>query len=176
MIKKFKNDSESQLTWFKKMIFGILASALLFVAGCDRSSTAPEVRIVDTTSGIIYMYGKVLTSVHLPNGETADEITTYIDFVMTLKLLKVGEDKVRFYGLEGTDVGKNGNNVYPGCTHPDDCPVYGRMTDNETFEISISNQGRNYTASGSVRTVNVLLEGVYQTENVTIRYELNGKR
>jgi hypothetical protein len=176
MKKKGARYSEKQISWLKNLLLGLIALSILIIAGCSGSSTGPDVRIIDTTSGDIYMYGKELTTVHLPNGETEEETTAYIDFVMTLKLLQVGEEKVRFYGLEGADVGKSGNYVFPGCTRSDDCPVYGRMTTNETFEININNQGRSYTATGSVRTVHVQLEGVYQSENVTIRYELNGRR
>jgi hypothetical protein len=168
--------SEKQISWLNNLLFGMLVLSIFIVAGCSGSSTGPEVRIIDTTSGDIYMYGKELTTVHLPNGEKADEITAYIDFVMTVKLLKVGEESVRFYGLEGADVGKKSHNVFPGCTQSDDCPVFGRMINSETFEINISNEGRSYTATGSIRTVNVELEAVYQSENVTIRYELNGRR
>lgn len=176
MKKKSARKSEKRMSWLHNLLFGMFALSIFIVAGCSGSSTGPEVRIFDTTSGDIYMYGKELTTVHLSNGETADEITTYIDFVMTVKLLKVGEESVRFYGLEGADVGKKGHNVFPGCTRSDDCPVFGRMTGNETFEININHQGRSYTATGSIRTVNVEMEAVYQSENVTIRYELNGQR
>jgi len=169
--------SKNKFIW---LIILLLTAGLFLFKGCSDSSTSlgppPEDEIVDRISGMMLVRGLKTTTIYSHEGEEPDVDSEHINFLVKLKLSREKEDAVRFYGLEGADTGKFDHMAFPGCTHPDDCEVYGRMTGIQNFEVDLNNQGRTYKAKGTVQTVDFKIEAEYQYQNVTIHYDLTGER
>lgn len=94
------------------------------------------------------------------------------EFSVNAQLVKDKVDTVRFYGLEGADAGIAEKKVFPNCTHPNDCRVYGRLHPSGEIEINIENDGRSYSALWSDNT----LRGTFSHGEFSVKYDLSWKR
>lgn len=146
--------------------FAIFLSVILF--GCSVDSKEP----VDNISGVYYLRG---TQTHsgLSCFNCLDYEAPYInytEFSVYVKLVKDKVDTVRIYGLEGTDAGIAEKMLFPDCTTPDDCKVYGKRTPSGEIEIDIEHNGRRYQASGYITS----LTAHYSHGNVSVEYDLSG--
>lgn len=168
----------------KKQIFVLLMICILggsmIFAGCGGSSTGPEKEFFDPVSGIMLVRAEKTTNIYsdwpIPEGDDPEIKTEIINFIFVLKLSREIEGQVRIYGLEGADVGKYDHRVYPDCINPNDCKVYGTMSDNTNLEVDLENNGRTYVATGSIQTMDFNIQAEYQHENVVIQYDLTGER
>ena len=117
----------------------------------------------------------------IPEGEEPSEVTSRYDFLMLIDFKTGDDNQVRFYGLEGADVGKRDYYLYPDCTNPDDCKITGTL-DGEDLTINIQSNGRSYQAEGAIRRIihsnnnygSAELTATYKYQNTTIEYRLEG--
>jgi hypothetical protein len=162
------------------LIILLLMAGLFVFKACSDSSTSlgppPDDEIVDSISGLMLMRGVKTTTTYFPEGEKPDVESEHVNFLVKLKLSSENDDSVRIYGLEGADTGKFDHRVFPGCTHPDDCKVHGRMTGIRNFKVDLNHQGRTYKATAVYQTVDFDIQAEYQYQNVTIHYDLTGER
>lgn len=160
------------------LIFGLAS-----LKGCSDSLTNPpdpkneeEEEFEDKISGIMYLRGQKITTTYsdwpIPEGEKPTVESTYIDFIISLKLDPENPERVRIYGLEGADVGKYENMIYPNCTNTNECKVFGEMTGERSFTVDLENQGRTYTATGAFKSTDYKIVGEYNYQNIIIRYDL----
>ena len=165
---------------FVWLIILLLTVGLFLFKGCSDSSTSlgppPDDEVVDSISGLMLVRGLKTTTIYSPEGEEPYVDSENVHFLVKLKLDREKEDAVRIYGLEGADTGKFDHMAFPGCTHPDDCEVYGTMTGIRNFEVHLDNQGRTYKATAVYQTVDFDIQAEYQYQNVTIHYDLTGER
>lgn len=93
---------------------------------------------------------------------------------------QVDENTIRIYGLLGADAGRAEYAVFPECSKPDDCNVFGTKTGEHEWEIDIQNGPRTYHAEISLKKfINLnefILEGRYEYQNRSVEYLLDGKR
>ena len=161
----------------------ILFIPILFIIGlstfssCSESMTVPE---EEPLSAVIYLYGQQITSTYsawpIPENEEPIVDTTGIAFFTKFQSIHGDENQLRVYGLEGADVGKRGNQLFPGCEHPDECRITGTLI-NEEFSINLTNDGRSYQAKGFIyQTYDPYVEmtATYNYQNTTFEYELKG--
>lgn len=158
---------------------------LFLIKGCGDSSTNmddDEDVEADQISGIFYVTGEEIRTIYsdwpIPEGEEPSRDKTRIGFIMKIQKIGDGDDQLRIVGLEGADVGKYDNRVYPDCSTPDECKIYGSLI-GEDLEIEIENNGRSYQAAGSIyQTYEPYVEmtATYNYQNVTIQYELEGEK
>ncbi|TVQ06078.1 MAG: hypothetical protein EA359_01650 [Balneolaceae bacterium] len=114
-----------------------------------------------------------ITCVHCSGSQPYEQRTTYS---FNVEWTADSPDRIRFFGLEGADAGASRYRVFPGCTHPDNCEVYGKIIGLEEFEIDIEHEGRRFRANGVFRTVSVELSGQFTFDDITITYDLSGNR
>lgn len=137
-------------------------------------------RIIDRTSGIFYLYGTRITvedpCIHCPSDQ--DYLREIVDFSVIAKLDPDNWDRVQFYGLQGADTGDMDKRVYPDCTRSADCEIFGSisLSDGGRYEIDIENQGHRYYATGVLSSTTIHLQGQYTYEDITIDYDLSGKK
>lgn len=164
---------------------GVLIVAVIgqfILAGCSNDASGPDAggEFVDRISGNFYLEGfkieKRFSDWPIPPDEEPSIDTTRIDFSLTIVLPDPEQDEVRFYGLSGADVGESDHRVYPGCTVPEDCKVFGQRTDLEEIAIILENDGRMYHGFAYVRTNYIGVQAEYQYQNITIEYDLDGQR
>lgn len=155
---------------------------MIVVSGCvDSGDTA----IDDTISGIYYLSGP-RTTIEDPCIHCApetSELREYMDISVVARQDPDDRERIQFYGIQGVDTGEFEKRVFPNCTRSADCEVFGKITSSNTFqtnggafEIDIENNGRRYQATGSLGTSTIDLKGQYTYEDITIDYDLNGKR
>lgn len=133
----------------------------------------------------LFVYGKKVTTTYsdwpIPEGDKPTVDTSGISFIMLRQIKKYS---FQIYGLEGADVGKRDNLVFPNCTDMDECKIRAKITGQSKFKINLNNEGRTYKATGQFRKVEFLfghvvdltMEAEYQYQNLTIKYELGGER
>lgn len=159
------------------VLLGILG--LFVIKGCGDSSTGNE---DDRVSGILLVGGKEIKTTYsdwpIPEGDEPAKDTTSIGFFLKIQEVGYGNDQLRIVGLEGADVGKYDNRVFPNCTNPEECKIYGKLA-GEDLEIDINNNGRSYQATGKIyQTYDPYIEmtATYKYQNITIEYNLEGGR
>lgn len=135
-------------------------------------------KINDTISGIFYLKGPRLTiedpCFHCAAGE--DTLREIVSFSVIAQLDHDNPERIQFYGIQGADTGDFDKRAFPDCTRSADCEVFGRIISGRAFEIDIENNGHRYQATGSLGTATIDLQGQYTYEDITIDYDLNGKR
>ncbi|MEX2410846.1 MAG: hypothetical protein WD607_05640 [Candidatus Paceibacterota bacterium] len=159
-----------------KYIF-ILFLLLVLMMGCvDTDPDKSEFN--DRFSGIFYLHGTRTTvedpCLHCAIGQ--DTLRETVTFSLFTRLDHDNPDRIQFYGLQGADTGDFGKRVFPDCTRSADCEIFGGIHSEELFEIDIENDGHHYQANGSIRFVDIELQGRYTYDNITIDYDLTGKR
>jgi len=144
---------------------------LLF--GCTNSSVEPD-KPVDNISGIYYLRGEQTQSGLSCFNCSIDEdpYTNITEFSVYVKLVKDKVDTIRIYGLEGADAGTAEKMVFPNCTSPDDCKVYGKRKPSGEIEVDIEHNGRRYQASGYFGS----LTAHYSLGDISVDYDLSGKK
>ncbi len=147
-------------------VLALFLSVILF--GCSVEPEEPD----DNISGIYYLRG---TQTHsgLSCFNCLDYDAPYInysEFSFYVKLVKDKVDTVRIYGLEGADAGTAEKKVFPNCTSPDDCKVYGKRTPSGEIEIDIEHNGRKYQAMWSISSLTARLS----YGDVSVDYDLSG--
>lgn len=175
-MKNFRRNSIG-LLMIMLMIFGFAS-----MKACSDSLTNPpdpkneEEEVEDRISGIMYLRGQKITTTYsdwpIPEDDKPTIDSTYIDFIISLKLDPENPDRVRIYGLEGADVGKYEYMIYPNCTNTNECKVFGEMTGERSFTVDLENQDRTYTATGAFKSTDYKIVGEYNHKNVTIEYDL----
>lgn len=155
----------------------------VFMAGCVDSD---PIKIIDTTSGIYYLSGSRVTvedpCVHCPAGQ--DTLRESVSFSVIIQIDPDNQRRVQFYGIQGADTGDFDKRVFPGCTRSADCEVIGAIQTGGAFEIDIENNGHRYRATGTInRSVyddegryRIVLQGQYSYNDITIDYDLEGKK
>lgn len=154
---------------------------LLMIKGCGDSSTSPDDEEEgDQVSGIFYVRGKEVRTIYsdwpIPEGEVPSKDEERISFIIKIQKIRTGSDQLRIIGLEGADVGKYDNRIYPDCTIPEECKIYGNLV-GEDLAIDIENNDRSYQATGKIyKTYEPYLEmtATYSYQNVKIEYTLEG--
>lgn len=158
---------------YKYMMTNFLLTALML--GCVNSG---DTEIHDNLSGIYYLEGPRITvedpCIHC--APETNELTERISFSVIARLDHDNPERIQFYGIQGADTGDFGKRVFPGCTRSADCEVFGRIISGGAFEIDIENNGHRYQATGSLGSATINLRGQYTYEDLTIDYDLNGKR
>ena len=154
----------------------LILMTVLFITTCKNHSVDPT--SMDEISGVYFLEGLKITFLTLSESETEDVTVDTTYFALPTKVLEDFDkkDTLQFIGLEGADVGKNGNRVYPDCSVPDECKIYASLT-GEIVEINLSNNGRTYKAQGSLRIRNkpiIELESEFRYQNLRIQYFLSG--
>lgn len=149
---------------------------VLFITACKNHSVDPA--SMNEISGVYFLEGLKITFLTLSDSENEDVIVDTTYFTLPTKVLQDFDkkDTLQFIGLEGADVGKNGNRVYPACSVPDECKIYASLI-GDIIEINLSNNGRTYKAKGSLRIRNkpiIDLESEFLYQNVRILYFLSG--
>lgn len=176
-----------QLKWMWFVLF-LSCISMAGLAGCGDLFSGfdkEDGRKNDNSSVLYAMRGnQIITSYSewpIPEGEEPSEVTSRYDFLMLIDF-KSGDDKqVRFYGLEGADVGKRDHYLYPDCTNPDNCKITGTL-EGEDLTINIQRNGRSYQAEGVIRRIihnnndygSAELTATYKYQNTTIEYRLEG--
>lgn len=93
---------------------------------------------------------------------------------------QIDENNIRIYGLVGADAGRAENAVFPECSNPENCKVFGTKTGEHEWEIDIQNGPRTYNAVIKLKEMIDLneftLEGTYEYQNKSIEYVLDGRR
>ncbi len=139
---------------------------------------AGDPEINDTISGIYYLQGPRIKvedpCIHC--APESNELTERINFSVIARLDHNNPDRIQFFGLQGADTGDMDKRVFPDCTRSEDCEIYGRIISGGAFEIDIENNGHRYQATGSLGTATINLKGQYTSDDVTIDYDLSGKR
>lgn len=170
---------------YRFVYIGILLVAMIgqfILAGCSNDASGPDAggEFMDKISGDFYLEGfkieKRFSDWPVPPDEEPSVDTTRIDFTLTIALTDPGQDTFRFYGLSGADAGESGHRVFPGCTVPEDCKVFGQRTAPEEIEIILENEGRTYHGFTYVRRNYIEVQAEYQYQNITIEYDLEGQR
>ena len=170
-----------QINGIGLLIIMLLVFGFASMKGCSDSSTDPydsknEEEVVDRISGIMYLRGQKVTTTYsdwpIPEGDKPTVDSSYINFIISLKLDQKNPEKVRIYGLEGADVGKYENLIFPNCTNTNECKVYGEMTGLRSFTVELENSGRTYTATGAFKSTDYKIVGEYNYQNITIQYDL----
>ena len=153
-----------------------------FLISCVDSS---EVEIEDTISGIYYLSGPRTTMGKSCTRCPADQdsLREYISFSVIARLDHDNRERIQLYGIQGADTGELDKRVYPDCTRSEDCEVFGYIVpsgefvvNGGAFKIDIENSGHRYQDTGSLGTSTIDLKGQYNYEDITIDYDLNGKR
>lgn len=154
-------------------------SGFLGLYSCDDSSTDPD-KEGTAISGLLYVSGNQITKRYsdwpIPENDVASVDTMRVGFLVKIHSIRGEENSIRMYGLEGADVGKRENYLYPDCKHPDDCEIVGMLV-GEDLEIEITNNDRSYQAEGKIyQTYDPYLEmtATYNYQNITIQYEVEG--
>jgi hypothetical protein len=149
------------------------------ISSCGDSLTVPG-EDQEPLSSLIQLRGEVITTTYsnwpIPENEEPSVDTTRVGFFVKIHSLPGQNNEVRMYGLEGADVGKRGNHLFPDCSHPDDCKIIGTLTD-EKLNIDLRNNGRTYKAEGFIyQTYDPYVEmtATYNYQNMMIEYELEG--
>lgn len=168
----------------KLLIIALVFSLIGFLAfnSCSDSSidTDREEGKDKTVSDLIYLRGTQIITKYsawpIPENEVPAVDTTRISFIMKIHSIRGERNSIRIYGLEGADVGKREDYLYPDCKDPDDCIVTGKLED-EVLDIQLTNNGRSYEASGNIyQTYDPYVEmaATYSYQNTTIEYDLEG--
>lgn len=148
---------------------------MAFMVGCMLFGD-PE--IDDNLSGIYYLDGPRTTveepCIHCPAGQ--DSLREFVSFSMIAKLDRNNPERIQFYGIQGADTGDFGKRVFPDCTRPAECQVFGEIISGGAFEIDIENNGHRYQATGFLSRYNIFLKSQYTYDGITIDYDLTGKR
>lgn len=151
---------------------------VLFLSGCSDSSTNTGVN--ENVEGVYSIQGEKIVTRYsdwpIPQHEEPAVDTLGVDFLLVIATAEGKEDTIRLYGVEGVDIGEGDNRVFPNCTVPDECEFFGTLV-GEDLEISVSNNGRSYKATGNIyQTYDPYLEmtAVFNYQNVTIHYEVEG--
>ena len=114
----------------------------------------------------------------VPPGEEPKEEGFSHGFVMLIQ--KMDDDQIRIVGLPGTDTGRGDDAVFPDCTHPNNCKVFGSKIGKFEWEIDIQHGGRSYNATLTLKRFIDLnqftLEGTYEFRNRSIKYRFDGER
>ncbi len=162
----------------------LIIIALLFsiLIGCSTGSTEPEPpeppEPFDRISGIFFLDGTRTTvedpCFHCPAGE--DTLKERVSFSLIAQLEHDNSERIQFFGLQGADTGDMDKRVFPDCTRSADCEIFGTFESEAFFEIDIENNGHRYQASGSIGEVEIELQGQYSYDDITIDYDLSGKR
>lgn len=117
----------------------------------------------------------------IPEGEVPAVERYGVHFFMLIKINNRVNNLVRLYGLEGADVGKRDQYLYPDCNPEADCKVIGTL-DGENLTIDLQHKGRSFQAEGEVRFFEdseysiAEITATYQYKNTTIQYILEGSR
>lgn len=170
-----------QKRWLKVVLVYSLIGFLAFNSCSDSSIDTDTDGEEDTTvSDLIFLRGTQITTKYsawpIPENEVPAVDTTRISFIMKIHSIGGERNSIRMYGLEGADVGKREDYLYPDCKDPDDCIVTGKLED-EVLDIQLTNNGRSYEASGNIyQTYDPYVEmtATYSYQNTTIEYELEG--
>lgn len=109
----------------------------------------------------------------IPEGDKPRVDTSRIGFIFGKEINK---DHFRILGLDGADVGKRGNQVFPNCPDSGKCEIIGNMTGPESFKVNLNNDGRTYNATANFGTSGFEMEGEYNYQNVNVKYDLLGER
>lgn len=153
----------------------LFAWVLIFMTGCVDSG---EMELEDRLSGIYYLNGPRITieenCFHCAAGE--DTLREIVSFSVIAQLDHDNPEQVQLFGIQGADTGDLDKRVFPECTRSADCEVFGTIISGGAFEIDIENNGRRYQATGSLGTATIDLKGQYSYDDITIDYDLNGKR
>ncbi|MDX1640670.1 MAG: hypothetical protein R3220_03170 [Balneolaceae bacterium] len=170
-----------QEMWYWGVVLFALVGLLVF-NNCGDSLTVPDKddNKNEILSEVIFMKGRLIATKYsdwpIPENDVPEIDTTRIGFLMKVQSINGEENSIRIYGLEGGDVGKREDYLFPGCTHPDDCRIIGTLTD-EALQINLTNNGRTYQAEGSISNAYnpyVHMTATYNYQNTTIEYELEG--
>lgn len=162
------------------LLFSLLG--LLAFNSCSDSLEGPNTddEEDDIISALMYLDGIQITTTYsawpVPENDVPEVDTTRIGFLVKIQSIDGEKNSIRIYGLEGADVGKRENYLYPDCENPDDCKVIGTLAEEE-LEIDISNNGRSYQAEGKIyQTYDPYIEmtGIYNYQNIIIHYEAEG--
>lgn len=144
-----------------------------FILGCSESSNGGIDEPVDTITGYYSLEGYNSLIVDKEQGNI-EETRFYGADILYIKLQDDGS--IRFYGLLGGDTGRDEHKVYPGCTHPDDCPVLGNSTSPEGYRVQIENEGRVYEANLEILTTRIYMTGSLKYEGREIVFKMDGQR
>lgn len=164
-----------------KYLLAIVLLTVLMLSCVD--SGDPEFN--DTISSIYYLRGPRTTvqdpCVHCPAGQ--DSLREIVSFSVIARLDKENKNRIQFYGIQGADTGEFGKRVFPDCTRSADCEVFGEIisggafvNNGGSFEIDIENDGHRYHSTGFLSTSTINLQGRYTYDDITIDYDLTGKR
>jgi hypothetical protein len=118
----------------------------------------------------------------IPEGEEPSEVTSRYDFLMLIDLKTGDDNQVRFYGLEGADVGKRDQYLYHDCNPMADCKVIGTL-DGEELTIDLQHEGGTFQAEGEIRNFTdsyytndfIELTATYTYQETIIEYEFRGE-
>lgn len=145
------------------------------MTGCVDSG---NVEFHDQLSGSYYLHGTRTTvenpCFHCPDGQ--DTLKETVTFSVIARLDSNNQERIQFYGIQGADTGDFDKRVFPECTRATDCEVFGTIISGGAFEIDIENNGHRYQATGSLGTATIDLHGQYSYDDITIDYDLSGKR
>jgi len=179
--------SRPQIRW-KSIQILLFCFAMAGFNGCGEPFSGfngENVRNNEDSSVLYAMRGnQIITSYSewpIPEGEEPSEVTSRYDFLMIIDF-KSGDDKqVRFYGLEGADVGKRDQFLFADCDSFVDCEVTA-VLDGDELTINLEHNGRSYKAEGAIRNItdsyytndSVEMTATYKYQQTTIQYELRG--
>lgn len=152
------------------------------MTGCVDSE---PIKIIDTTSGFYYLQGTRITveepCFHCKEGE--DSLRETVTFSVMVNRDSNNLERIQFYGLQGADTGDFDKRVFPNCIRTSDCEIFGTIQSSGEFEIDIENNGHYYQASGTIMRASfddgrywIELEGQYTYDDITIDYDLSGKK
>jgi len=117
----------------------------------------------------------------IPEGEVPTVKRYGVHFFMLMKMDNRVNNLVRLYGLEGADVGKRNQHLYPDCNPEADCKVIGTL-DGENLTIDLQHEGRSYQAEGAVQFFEdsdysiAEITATFNYENTTVQYIFEGSR
>jgi len=117
-----------------------------------------------------------------PEGEEPSVVTSSYRFMMVIDFSGSNENQVRFYGLEGADVGKRNQYLFNDCNHMTDCKVIGTL-DGEELTIDLQHEGGTFQAEGEIRNFTdsyytndfIELTATYTYQETIIEYEFRGE-
>lgn len=165
----------------KSRIWILIPVIMILLLGMGSCSDSTSVTDRQPLSAVMQIGGKLIKTTYsewpIPENEVPAVDTTRVGFFIHIHSLKGETSEIRLYGLEGADVGKHGNQLFPNCSHPDECKVTGTLTD-EKLNIDIQNDGRSYKAEGFIyQTYDpyLVMTATYRYENITFEYELEGR-
>lgn len=124
----------------------------------------------------IIVSGEKITTTYsdwpIPEGDKPSVDTSRTGFIFARQL---DDDQFRIIGLDGADVGKRGNQVFPNCPDNGECVIMGNTTGSDGFEVNLNNNGRTYSATANFGTSGFEMEAEYNYQNVKIKYDLLGE-